>query len=78
MTINFTDLTTSQLNRIIAIKERIEKLQGRIGALGEDQRGGGFQASQEGQTTIKRGWEGGDYRWHQSQMGQSEGSQKEG
>jgi hypothetical protein len=25
-----------------------------------------------------RGWKGGHYRWHQSQMGESEGSQKEG
>lgn len=33
---NLTDLTTSQLHRVIAIKERIEKLQGRIDSITAD------------------------------------------
>jgi hypothetical protein len=33
---NLYDLTTSQLNRIIAIKERIEKLQGELAAIAGD------------------------------------------
>ena len=39
---------------------------------GQKHRGNGFQAGEEGQEAIKRGWKGGDHRRNECQMGQSE------
>jgi hypothetical protein len=54
MTINLSEVTTGQLRRIIAIKERIEKLQSRIDSIVDD--GGEIQipASQEVPAPARR------------------------
>src|ERR1700677_133594 len=49
--INLIDLTTSQLNRVIAIKERIEKLQGELGSIAGD---GGESAVPTGKVKRRR------------------------
>ena len=54
MTTSLTDLTTAQLNRIIAIKERIEKLQGKIESIAANGGAIQFSASVEAPSPGKR------------------------
>ncbi|HEV7927362.1 MAG TPA: hypothetical protein VGR14_18565 [Verrucomicrobiae bacterium] len=54
MTTSLTDLTTGQLNRIIAIKERIEKLEGKIESIAVDGSAIQFSASVDAATPAKR------------------------
>jgi hypothetical protein len=54
MTITLTDLTTGQLNRIIAIKEQIEALQGQVDSIAAEVGAIQFSASVEAPTPPKR------------------------